>query len=134
MSGDGIPPEVAAFIAKYVGSVVQLESLLLLEADPGRGWTADEVARELRIDPAWAAAQLDILCGQAIVGYTGDQVRHFRYSPSDARTRETVAALAKAYAERRVTVISLIFAKPAVGLRAFADAFRIRKDENNSRG
>jgi hypothetical protein len=134
LSGDGVPPDVAAFIAKYVGSVVQLESLLLLAADAARVWTADEVARELRIEPAWAEAQLEVLCGQALLACTGGQMRQFRYSPSDTPTRETVSALSKAYAERRVTVISLIFAKPPDGARAFADAFRIRKDGEGRRG
>jgi hypothetical protein len=40
-----------------------------------------------------------------------------------------VAQLAKDYAERRVSVITLIFSKPVDKLRTFADAFRLRKDK-----
>jgi hypothetical protein len=39
--------------------------------------------------------------------------------------------LARAYAERRVNVIALIFSKPATSLRHFADAFRLRKDRSD---
>lgn len=131
MSGAGIPDEVAAFIAKHVDSVVQLEGLLLLAADSGRDWSADEVARELRIETSWAEAQLDLLSGQALLERAGGR---FRYAPRDAGTHAAIAGLAKAYAERRVTVISLIFAKPADNLRAFSEAFRLRKDRDGRGG
>jgi hypothetical protein len=134
VTGDGVPPEVADFIAKFVGSVVQLESLLLLAGDAGRRWTADDVARELRIDRAWAEAQLDVLCGQSLLACEEGAARHFRYAPPDQPTRDTVAALATTYAERRVTVTGLIFSKPHDALRAFSDAFRIRKDKGGPRG
>ena len=134
MSGEGVPSEVAAFIARYVGSVVQLESLLLLAGDAGRRWTVDDVARELRIDRAWAEAQLDVLCGQSLLACDDHPVRRFHYAPPDQRTQETVAALARTYAERRVSVTSLIFAKPPDALRAFSEAFRFRKDSGGPRG
>ena len=133
MTRDGVPPEVADFIAKYVDSLVQLESLLLLAGDPDRRWAADDVARELRIDRAWAEAQLDLLCGQSLLVSGDGPIRHFRYAPADASTAETVTLLAEAYAERRVTVTGLIFAKPPDALRAFSDAFRFRKDNGGPR-
>ena len=141
-----IPPEVRAFIAGYLDSVVQLETLLMLHAAPDKAWQADDVARELRIDRAWAEGQLDALNQQGLLvsgdagGATGDATggggadRHYRYGPAAAATRAAVDGLARAYAERRVTVISLIFAKPADSLRAFSDAFRLRKDKEEPRG
>ncbi len=36
--------------------------------------------------------------------------------------------LAEGYAERRVTVINLLFSKPVERIRTFADAVRLRKD------
>src|SRR5690606_17703063 len=50
---EGISPEVRAFIAGQIESVVQLEMLLLLHTDPMRAWSPDELAKELRIEPAW---------------------------------------------------------------------------------
>ena len=133
---DEIAPEVRAFIAEYLDSVVQLETLLMLHAAPQREWDAGEIARDLRIDRAWAGGQLDGLCELGLLvcapGETPDAGR-YRYGPADAPTRSAVDALAKAYAERRVTVISLIFAKPADNLRAFSDAFRIRKDKDRDK-
>ena len=135
---DEIPPDVRAFIADYLDSVVQLETLLMLHGAPERHWDADDLARDLRIERGWAQGQLDGLCEQGLAA-CGDSAegggRRYRYAPASAAMRSAVAGLAKAYAERRVTVISLIFAKPADNLRAFSDAFRIRKDkEEDDRG
>jgi hypothetical protein len=131
---DDLSPDVRAFIAGQVASVVQLETLLMLHGTPGRQWTADEVARDLRIDRAWAEGQLEALCGQGLAARADDgDGRRYGYAAA-APVRPTVDALAKAYAERRVTVIGLIFAKPADALRAFSDAFRIRKDRDEPRG
>ena len=130
---DEIAPEVKAFIADYLDSVVQLETLLMLHAAPDREWDADEVARDLRIDRAWAAGQLDRLCelGLVVSGQAATtDARRYRYAPAATATRAAVDGLARAYSERRVTVISLIFAKPADNLRAFSDAFRIRRDRD----
>lgn len=116
-------------IDEHVGSVVQLETLLMLHADAARSWTADEVAASLRIDRAWAQGQLEGLCASRLASCAGDPAPGYRFAPADGRLAAAVDGLARAYAERRVTVISLIFAKPPDTLRAFSDAFRLRRDE-----
>ena len=134
---DDIPQDVRAFIADYLDSVVQLETLLMLHGAPEREWEAADVARDLRIDRAWAEGQLAGLCEQGLAARDdpGGEVRRYRYAPASAAARAAVDGLSRAYAERRVTVISLIFAKPADNLRAFSDAFRIRKEkEGDDRG
>ena len=132
---DDLSPDVRAFIASQVASVVQLETLLMLHRSPEREWVADEVARLLGIDRAWAEGQLETLCQQGLaVCAEAAQGRRYRYA-APAAVRPTVDGLARAYAERRVTVIGLIFAKPVDALRAFSDAFRIRRDDkDNQRG
>jgi hypothetical protein len=128
---DEIPREVRAFIADNLGSVVQFETLLLLHAAPDREWTADGVAASLRIDRAWAEGQLEVLCAEKLAASGDGPPRRYRFAPGDPKHHGTVDALARAYAERRVTVISLIFAKPADTLRGFSDAFRLRGDDTN---
>jgi hypothetical protein len=133
-AADDLPADVRAFIASQVASVVQLETLLMLHRTPERAWGADEVARELGIDRGWAEGQLETLCQQGLaVCADAGQGRRYHYGAA-APLRATVDALARAYAERRVTVIGLIFAKPADALRAFSDAFRIRRDKDNPGG
>lgn len=132
---DEISPGVKAFIAGHIDSIVQLETLLMLHASPARDWTAQDVARDLRIDPDWAQGQLDALSQQGmLVRGESTGVRQYRYGPAAAQQRTEIEGLARAYAERRVTVIGLIFSKPADSLRAFSDAFRLRKDKGTDRG
>lgn len=137
MTESDLSEQVRGFIARHITSVVQLETLLLLEDAPAREWTADEVAAALRIDPTWASSQMEGLCQQGLAERIGDAPR-YRYAPHDDPTRQAVAALAQAYQERRVTVITLIFSKPPEppktdGVRVFADAFRLRKDKETDK-
>ena len=106
-----------------------LEILLLLHQTPLRNWTAPDVARELRIDPLWAAAQLELLYARGLAERAGISPHLYRFRPQTQSLDETVDTLAQAYADRRVSVISLIYAKPPDALRSFADAFRLRKDK-----
>src|SRR5688500_5888260 len=96
-----IPPEVKAFIAEHLVSVVQLETLLMLHRAPERVWTADDVAAELKIDPAWAEAQLAALCDDGLARCDAG-TRQYRFAPKSDADRAAIAALAVSYAERRV--------------------------------
>lgn len=125
---EGISPEVRAFIAGQIESVVQLEMLLLLHADPMRAWSPDELAKELRIEPAWASAQLLLLAQRGLLSVADSTGVAYRYGPNTPELAQAVDGLAKAYTDRRVTVISLIYSKPVDTLKTFADAFRLRKD------
>ena len=129
MDDPGISQDVRALIVERIDSVVQLELLLLLHGSAGRAWTAAEVAQQLRIEPAWAAGQLAELVARGLAAPATEAVDAFRYAPTPSALDATVVQLARGYAERRVTVITLIFSKPVDKLRTFADAFRFRKDK-----
>lgn len=126
---DGITPRVKQFIAEHIDSVMQLEVLLLLAAQPGKVWTSEELARDLRIDAAWVEGQLRAMGGRGVIRAAEGSTPQFRYEPRTPEVAATVEELAQAYADRRVTVIGLIFSKPVDKLRSFADAFRLRKDK-----
>jgi hypothetical protein len=130
---DGIPARVKQLITEHVDSVMQLEVLLLLAGEGGQAprlWTAAELAQQLRVDAAWVEATLRGMAGRGLVAVTDTAAAapQFRYEPRTPELAASVNELAAAYADRRVTVIGLIFAKPTDKLRSFADAFRLRKD------
>src|SRR5262245_58387756 len=127
MSAEVADP-VKRFIVDSISSVVQLEALLLLRASE-RAWTVDELSRELRIDRDGVAAQLDPLV-DAVLARDPAAVA-YRYQPQSAAVASVIDALAAGYAERRVTIIGLIYSKPAESIRVFADAFRIRGNDKN---
>ena len=125
---DDIPVEVKALIGRHIDSVVQLELLLLFQRDPANIWTAADAARELRIEPAWTAAQLDQLASRGLLRGIENQGEAYRFAPESPEVGTAVNRLAQLYADRRVSIIALIYSKPTDSLRTFADAFRLRKD------
>lgn len=132
MTDPGISAATQAFVAEHIDSVLQLEVLLLLRARGEQSSSAEQISKELRIDSAWAAEQLQNLCNRAILVCDESPSRTYRYNPANEQLRQAVDALAQAYTDRRVAVISLIYSKPMDKIRGFADAFRIRpKDRPN---
>lgn len=131
MTDEALPREVTGFIADHIGSVVELEVLLLLHAQPARQWSAADIGRELRIDPAWVSAHLKEMSARGLLSRSDEPEPIYAYRPGTAELDAAVNGLASAYADRRVTVITLIFSKPPDKIRSFADAFRLRKERTD---
>ncbi|MEK8088535.1 hypothetical protein [Thermithiobacillus plumbiphilus] len=130
MASDGFPQEINDFLIKHIHSVEQLEILLLLHRDTGRSWTAIEIAQELRGDRQSVENRLQDLCAQRMLACTSsNDEHHYYFNESDTELNRKVAGLSHIYAERRMSVINLIFSKPIDNIRVFADAFRLRKDK-----
>jgi hypothetical protein len=118
-----IQESVRKLIADHIDSVEQLEVLLLLRAQRERVWTVGEINDEIKSSVSSVEARLSDLADRGLLERQG---RTFRYQATPEMDA-TVTELARAYAERRFTVIELIFAKPTDKLRAFADAFKMSK-------
>lgn len=129
MSNGGLPENVKSFIAGHIDSAVQLELLLLMFQTQGRLWDAAAICAELKIDAGWAATQLAYLCEKGLLRSNDGPNSVYEYAPRTEELGAAVAELASVYADRRVSVISLIYSRPSDNLRAFADAFRLRKDQ-----
>jgi DNA-binding Lrp family transcriptional regulator len=125
------PEEVRQFIAHHIDSVEQLEILLLLHRQPRRTWNSEALARELRIAPESARERLEDMVHDGLLLRQGVSPEEYRYGPESMKLDDAVRGLAAEYARRRVTVISLIYSKPIDRIRIFADAFRIRQDDDN---
>ena len=124
----GIPRDVESFIHEQLTSVAQLEILLLLHADPEKQLTPSEVAEQLRIDPVWAASELDRLRGAGVL----DTADHgaYCYAPRTPELAGAIDGLAKAFSTHRVSVITMIFATPSDSVGSFADAFKLKRDDD----
>jgi hypothetical protein len=120
----GVPASVRGFISSHIVSVAQLEVLLLLRAAADKDWTAPEVARALVTQPEAAAGWLEDLRRR---GPARESEGSYRYRPANRELDAIVDALAESYANYRVAVIGLIFARPSERITSFADAFRIRR-------
>ena len=122
---NGLPEDVHHFLNQNIESVEQLEVLLLLWRTPERGWTTDGVATAVYSHPSSVVRRLAMLLGQGLLreGEPGC----YQYAPRTADLHVTVTRLDHVYRERRVAVITLIASKPIENVRAFSDAFRIRR-------
>ncbi len=125
-----LPEEVRRFLDENVESLEQLEILRVLAEEPDRAWGAADLAAVIQSDPATAAAHLVALGGRGLV--TLSTVGGEAAGRHGARTPDLggrVNAVLSAYRERPVTMIKLVYARANERLRAFSDAFRLRKED-----
>jgi hypothetical protein len=122
---NGLPEDVHRFLHQNIESVEQLEVLLLLWRTPERGWTSDEVATAVYSHPSSVIRRLAMLYGQGLLRER--EPGCYQYAPRTVDLHDTVTRLDHMYRERRVAVITLIASKPMENVRAFSDAFRIRR-------
>lgn len=124
---DDIRAALRDFIVNEIGSIAQLELLLLLQGDPARHWTAEDAARALYTATDATATLLEALRARGIAVAGEQSPLSYRYAPKTPELDQLVRDLSTLYQTRRVTVINLIYAGPVQKLQSFADAFRLRK-------
>jgi hypothetical protein len=124
MADDGIPADLRDFIIKHIDTVGQVEALLLLRADPDKAWDVSQLAQRLYVNEAEAAAIRAHLVGQGLAIAEDGATR---YDPQGKQVA-TIDRLAEAYARQLIPITNLIHGKPR-GIRAFADAFKIKRDK-----
>ena len=126
---DPLPDDVRRFLDENIESLEQLEILRLLSEAPDRECTAAQLAAEIQAEPSAAAAHLSALAGRGLLILSGsgtDAVaRHGTRAPE---LGERLGRVLAAYRERPVTMIKLVYARANERLKAFSDAFRLRKE------
>jgi hypothetical protein len=124
-----IPAELRRFIADYLGSIAQLELLLLLVASGDKQWSAGEAAKALYIAPEAALGFLELMRQQGLCAASSESPARYSFKPARPEWVQLAEALAVQYRERRLAVIDVIYSAPAEKFRRFADAFRLREDK-----
>ena len=121
---DQIPPDVEAFISEWIGSIVELELLLLLAEAPEKSWEAESVARQLYVTPKSVEAILERMTARGLLARATEGCR---FAPVRSELIGTVKSLREEYSRRRLRVMEWIYAGPTEKYQSFADAFRLRK-------
>jgi hypothetical protein len=124
MSDEPVPQDVQELILRHIDSVAQLEALLFFRARPGETWESGSVAKQLYAPPGEMARSLESLCSS---GFLRRNSSAYLYDCS-AEYQVTVDRLATAYTRYLIPITNLIHSKPR-NIKAFADAFKFRKDE-----
>lgn len=123
---DQIPPQIATFVSECVGSIAELELLLLLAEDPTKVWTIEAIARHLYVTPASVEDVLVRMMTRELLSHGAEG---YCFAPRSPELVETVNALKELYAKRRLKVVEMIYSGPADKYQSFADAFRLRKNQ-----
>jgi len=127
-----LPEDVERLLREHIFSVEQLEILLLLRAQPSRGFDAKYTSDELRSSASSAAACLADLTQRGFLScQEHSDPKIYFYLPNSDWLKQAVEQLNEAYAQRRYTVMERIFSKPIEVLSVFASAFRFRKDDSD---
>lgn len=124
-----LPGDVKAFLIERVHSLLTLDLLLLMRADPARSWSLSDLSRELRCGQDWLDAELPALVNQGLL--LEAEPGRFRYNKSSTAADSILAWLADSYPQWRFSIIQAIYGEPTDPVRSFADAFRLRKDRPN---
>ncbi len=124
---NSLDPQLIRFIEHHIHSVEQLEVLLLLRLNPSQTWDAEAVCKELRTSPQSALQRLVDLARRSLAQEETSQPGFYRYR-SDVHEK-SVHELAETYKKRRIAVIEQIFLRPKSDLVAFANAFDVRRRE-----
>ncbi|HJR36484.1 MAG TPA: hypothetical protein VJ817_16120 [Gemmatimonadales bacterium] len=131
MSEPKLPAEVRQLIYSSVPSIDALEVLMQVVRHPDIPRTVPELIEGLRptavAEPVVREA-LALLRTQGILSETPEG--RIQYRPNSPAVESAIGLLLRAYNERPVTLIRTVYAiADAKKIQAFADAFKIKKDE-----
>jgi hypothetical protein len=106
------------------------EVLLLLARERHAALGIDAIVAGLKptsVDAVQVRRYLAVFQERRLIAQADDET--YRYSPATDALERVVRGLAKAYNERPVTLVRLIYTLRDENIRSFSDAFRLKKDQ-----
>jgi hypothetical protein len=125
-----VPLGVQQFVLDRIGSIAQLEALVMMRNAPDTWWPSSSMAERLYIGERACRDELEALKAQGLLLSRQEDIGpQFRYSPSTGELREFVDRLVYYYSKHLVVISNLIHSKPRTRLHEFAEAFSLKKKE-----
>jgi hypothetical protein len=125
-----LPPTVRAFVTAHVRSIEELQLLMTIVQSGDRWWDAHDAARECGMSTPEARAALEHLASRNLLDIRIGEELHYRMGPGTPELREAVREAVDAYRQRPLDVARLVEPPGRRSVRDFADAFRIRRDDD----
>jgi hypothetical protein len=127
---ESLSPWVTDFADRYLTSLEDLRVLAACMDDRERWWDALGMARQLSVTVAVARLSLDQLARSNLldIRITGD-VR-YRFRPGSSELDAQANGFATAYRADPVRVVQYVAGSCGRGARDFADAFKLRRDDD----
>jgi hypothetical protein len=128
----GDSARVDQFIMDEIDSVPHLEALLLLWRSAPRRCSAAQLAEQLYIHSGHAAAIAEDLHRRGLIAREHGTAAGFGffYDRQSEEHNRLIEAVDATYRRELIRISGIIHSKPSPGVRAFADAFRLRKDKS----
>ena len=131
-SNESIPDELLRFLDSNVESIEQLEILRLVGESPTKEWLDSDLAWASQIRSDAIASHLAVLEGRGLLKTSArDGKTYCTYGPRTPELEATLAALLQFYRQRPATLIRIVYDRADARLKAFADAFRLRKGSSS---
>lgn len=125
-----LPNDVVKFIDENIESIDHLEILRILSEDRERDWDQETLARQVQTKVEVIRTVAAALNARGLLVTTTRSAEiSCRYGPRTPELEALISRLLQVYKERPVTMIKTVYERAKDPLRAFADAFRIRKEE-----
>jgi hypothetical protein len=129
MEDSDFSDEFCRFIQTTLPSVTSAEVLLHVYTGREQTWDPREIPARLPagvvVSEADIRSGLDLLRARGLISVGPDG--RIQYRPESGALDAMVQTLARAYNERPVTLIRMIYALRDSKIRSFADAFKIRR-------
>jgi hypothetical protein len=123
---EALGPEVLQLIGECIDSLESLEALALLHRSPDTFWSAEAVAAQIGARADIVAQKLQQLAKAGLLTRAKDSVA-YRYAPDAVAKCDDVGLLIGAFASRRADVVNAVYSSNLERLRAFSNAFRLKK-------
>lgn len=122
--------KVDSFIVEEIDSVPHLEALLLIWRGAPQRFTAVQIAQQLYVHTGQGAAIAEDLHRRGLIARDRDGNAGFFYDMHSEERNRLLEAVDATYRRELIRISGIIHSKPSPGVRAFANAFRFRKDKD----
>ena len=130
MASPEFSPVVVAFMADHVRSLDELQLLMSIIQSGDRWWDARIAAREIGMSQAAAGEVLDRFAARNLLDIrVSDDVR-YQFRPGTDALRDAARATLDAYRRNPIALARLVPRQASRSMKDFADAFRIRRDDD----
>ena len=122
--------KVDAFIVAEIDSVPHLEALLLLWRYAPQHFSSAQIATQLYIHPGQGTSIAEDLHRRGLIARDHGGASGFFYDTHSEERNRLLEAVDASYRRELIRISGIIHSKASPGIRAFANAFRFRKDKD----
>lgn len=116
--------QVDRFVIEEIDSVPHLEALLLLWNSRPKRWLPEEMGKALYLTTEYTQSVLQELVNRKLAS---SEAGRYAYEPDPDRDK-VIEALDRVYRREIIRISNMIHSKASPAVRAFARAFRLKKD------